>query len=290
MRTILAKRTVLSHPRFWLATTGVTLATSLTFLGGAGPVLAQTPPLPTYGPPTSAIMEGHEAHVFRTFQVGVSAFVPLAQLQSILPGDFTAIANPPGSNTAQIGIAFIFHQRSERSGVVDGPASVLVVTAVVRHSLLARNETVLLANEQSDPASVTSANAMFGEGTTRLAEVEARIDEKNGWLRLKFEGRDKDLRLKLKLEATVSAAAMTKVRQDPVATPFRALNGTTAASSFFLANEFDTVTVTINEDNFRMDAPHDVLHLPGGDLTLVGMGPAMTLQRWRDIYFKLEIE
>jgi hypothetical protein len=176
-----------------------------------------------------------------------------------------------------------FHQRSERSGVVDGPASVLSRHGSRPTLVLARNETVLLANEQSDPASVTSANAMFGEGTTRLAEVEARIDEKNGWLRLKFEGRDKDLRLKLKLEATVSAAAMTKVRQDPVATPFRALNGTTAASSFFLANEFDTVTVTINEDNFRMDAPHDVLHLPGGDLTLVGMGPAMTLQRWRDI-------
>jgi hypothetical protein len=169
-----------SHPRLWLATTDIVFIFSLASFGNVGAAFAQTTSIPTYGPPTSPIMQGYEAHVFRTFQLGVSAFVPLVQLQSILPAGFTALANPTGSDTAQVGMAFIFYQRSERGGGVDGPASALAVTALVRNSLLARNETVLLANEQNNPASVANANAIFGEGTTRLADVETLIEEKGG--------------------------------------------------------------------------------------------------------------
>jgi hypothetical protein len=97
-------------------------------------------------------MQGYEAHVFRTFQLSVSVVVPLAQLQSILPAGFIALANPAGSDTAQVGMSLIFYQRSERAATeADGPASVLAVTALVRNSLLSRNETVLLANEQNNP-------------------------------------------------------------------------------------------------------------------------------------------
>jgi hypothetical protein len=233
-------------------------------------------------------MQGYEAHVFRSFQLGVSAFVPLVQLQNILPAGFTAIANPAGSGTAQVSFAAIFYQRSERAAGVDGPASVLVVTAVVRNSVLARNESVLLVNEQNDSTSVANANALFGNGTTRLADVEALIQKKGDSIRFRFEAADKDLGLRLKLQAMFPPVASAVVAQDPVPTPFRALNGTAAGNSFLSSTRYDVTTTTITEDNFLLDVPQDTLRLPGGDLTIVGVGPTVSLQRWRDNYFKLD--
>jgi len=236
---------------------------------GAGGLRAQTAPLPTYGPP-AASMQGYQAHAIRTFQVNAPAFVSVAQLQAILPSGFNAIASGPG--VAQLGISLIFQQRTERAGGVDGPTSALVVTAVVRNVVRARNETILLANEQSDPISVTNTNALFGQGTTRLAEVTTRIDERNGLLYFKFDAKDYDIGLKVKLQAIAPGAGMTRVNQDPAVSPFRAVNGTTAANAFFGTNRFDILTLTITDDNFNLDVPNDTLRLPGGDLAIVSVG------------------
>jgi hypothetical protein len=233
-------------------------------------------------------MQGYQAHVFRTFQVNVLAFVSLAQLQAILPSGFDAIASGPG--LSQLGIGLIFQQRTERGGGVDGPISALVVTSVVRNVARARNETVLLANEQNDPISVANTNALFGEGTTRFADVAVRVDERNGLLYFKFDARDNAIGLKLKLHTVAPGVGMTRVNQDPAAAPFRALNGTTAAKAFFGTNRFDTATVTITDGNFSLDIPSDTLRLPGGDLTIVSVGSAFTVQRWRENFFKLEDE
>jgi hypothetical protein len=233
-------------------------------------------------------MQGYEAHVFRTFQLNVPVIVPLAELQSILPTGFTALASPSGSSTAQITLGFVYHQRSERVGSVDGPSSVLAVTALVHNDALDRNETVLLANEQSDSTSVANANALFGEGTTRLAQVEAEIVEQDDLLDLNFDVTDEDLGLKLKVRATASAVNMTRVGQDPILTPFRAVNGTIAANSFFGANRYDNKSVPITSSNPRIEVPGMRLRLPGGDVSILNLGTAMTFQRWRDNYFKLE--
>ena len=282
-------RTRTLRSRLSLATFGAFVALSVASFSSGGTASAQTISIPTYGPPTAPIMQGYEAHVFRTFQLSVSVVVPLAQLQSILPAGFIALANPAGSDTAQVGMSLIFYQRSERAATgADGPASVLAVTALVRNSLLSRNETVLLANEQNNPTSVANANSLFGEGTTRLADIEALIEEKKDSLRFRFEATDKDLRLRVKLQAFVPSLALTTVRQDSVATPFRALNGIIAGNSYFGANRYDVTTMTITEDNFDINVPQDVLHLPGGDLAIVGMGATIGVQRWRDNYFKLD--
>lgn len=264
----------------------VTAATWFALLDGASVALAQTAPLPTYGAPTSPLMQGYEAHVFRTFQLNVPVFVPLAELQNTLPPNFSAVANPSGSATAAITIAFIFHQRSERVGSVDGPADGLVVTAVVHNDLLQRNETVLLVNEQSDATSVANANTLFGEGTTRLAQVETEIEEQNGVLNLKFDATDDDLRLRVKVQATVSAVSMTRVGQDPLLTPFRAVNGHIAGNAFLGANRYDTGSAPVTPSNPGLEMPGS-LRLPGGDISIVSLGSSISLNRWRDNYFKL---
>jgi hypothetical protein len=107
-------------------------------------------------------------------------------------------------------------------------------------------------------------------------------------LRFRFEASDQDLRLRLKVQAIVPSIPPNTVSQDPVATPFRALNGIVAGNSFVGANRYDLTTVTITGDNFRIDVPHDVLRLPGGDLAIAGWGSTMSVHRWRDNYFKLD--
>lgn len=253
----------------------------------SGMAFAQS--LPTYGPPTSPLVQGYQAHAFRTFQLNVPVFVPLGELQSILPPGFNAIASPSGSSTAQVSLGLIYHQRTERVGSVDGPASSLAVTATVRNAVLGRNETVLLANEQSNPTSVANANEVFGEGTTRLAEVETEIEEQSGQLQLKFEVTDEDIGLKLNVRARVDANNMTRVVQDPNSTIFRAVNGRTAANSFIQTIRYDNVSVPVSEGNPRVEAPGrgDTLRLPGGALSILNLGTAMTFQRWRENFTKL---
>jgi hypothetical protein len=274
--------------RGWRLVAALPFATVLMLLcAGVEVPRAETALVPTYGPPATS-MQGYQSHVFRTFQVNVTVLVSLSQLQGILPGDFNAIAAAP--EIAQVGIGLIFHQRSERGGGVDGPVSALVVTTVARNVVRARNETLLLANEQNDPVSVANTNALFGEGTTRLAGVTTRVDEKNGLLYFKFDAKDNDIGLKLKIQAIASAAGMTRVNQDPAAVPFRAVNGTTAASAFFGTNRYDNKAVTITDQNFNLDVPNDTFGLPGGNLTIVSVGSTMTVQRWRENFFKLESE
>ena len=120
--------------------------------------------------------------------------------------------------------------------------------------------------------------------------MTTRIDEKKGVLHFKFDAKDNDIGLKLKLQAIASAAGMTSVSQDPAAVPFRAVNGTTAENAFLGTNRYDNVAVTITDDNFSLEVPNDTLGLPGGDLTIVSVGPTITVQRWRENFYKLEGE
>jgi len=266
-------------------------------LFGAVDLLGQAGPPPTYDynpqtpgiqQPASGLIQGYESRVFRTFQLSVPVFVPLAELEAILPNGFVAVANPAGSNTASIMVSFVYHQRSERTAGVVGPASTLVVTGSAYNSFLQRNETMLLANEQNEPTSVESANQLFGEATARLAQVDANVDERSGLLFFRFDVNDDFLRLRLRVRAVGPAANVTRVIQDPVSTPLRALSGRLAMRSVWAANQFDNTVVAISEDNPHVQAPGHRLRLLGGDLTMVALGTTMTIQRWRETFFKLE--
>ena len=63
--------------RRWLSAGSLFGIVLVVLCAGATVLRAQTAALPTYGPP-AAPMQGYESHVFRTFQVNVSVFVPLA--------------------------------------------------------------------------------------------------------------------------------------------------------------------------------------------------------------------
>jgi hypothetical protein len=282
---------------FLMRALAVALAASLSLPGSAGEVLAQTSSLPTYDydastpgtqPPTSPLVQGYESRVFRTLALGVPVFVPLPELQAILPEGFTAIANPSGSTTALITLGLTYHQRGERIGGRDGPVSTVNVTAAVFNSLLQRNETVILANEQNEPVSVTNVNALQGEGASRLARVDTEIEENDGLVYVRFDVRDKDLGLRLRVQAVGPAVIGTRVVADPSSLPVRAVSGRTARNSMRVTTQYDNNAVEITRHNLRVHAPARTLRLPGGDLTIVQMGATMTFQRWREQFLKLE--
>src|SRR5262245_6148380 len=275
--------------RFGVAVQSLLLAIAFSLQSGA--VRAQSPSgmLPAYDydaqtpgvqPPRSPRVEGYDQRVFRTFQLSVPVFVPMSQLQDILPQGFTAIANPAGSATAQIGLGMTFHQRSERQRgerpTIDGPESTLAVTTTVRNDLLGRTETLILANEKSDAAAVASSNEILGDDTARLAVVETEISERNGMLQLRFEITDHDIGLSLRVRAEGPATLGTRTIQDPIATPLRSVSGRTASRAFWAAAQFDSSVVTVTTDNLRIHAPAHTLRLAGGHLEMVQVATTMT--------------
>ena len=242
---------------------------------------------PGIQPPTSPLIQGYESRVFRTFQLSVPMFVPLAELQAILPNGFTAVANPAGSNTALVTLGFVHEQRGERGGGVDGPVSTFVVTTSVRNALLNRLETAILGNEQNEQNSVNNANQIFGDGTARLADMDSQVEEDDGMLHVRFDVSDDDLGLSLKVRAIGPSAIATRVIQSPFG-PLRAFSGITAKNSVWVANQFDSQNVTIMADTVRVQAPAHVLRLPGGELKMLSVGTSINFQRWRETFFKVE--
>jgi hypothetical protein len=215
-------------------------------------------------------------------------YVPLADLQAVLPAGFTAIASPSGSNTALLSIVLVFDQLAERSGRIDGPSSILAVLATARNASLARNEQLMLANEQNDANGVASANDLFGKETTRLAKVETTIEDTDGVIELKFDVSDEGLGLRLRVRAAILNAPGTAIISDPLVTPIRAVNGSTAEKSFFQSTRFTVVSAPITSDNLHVHIPGHTLRLAGGNVKALQLGTTLTLYRWRENFTKLE--
>lgn len=253
---------------------------------------AQSGPIPAYdydritpGTQPSVFGPDYDARVFRTFQLVVPLYVDRLELQNILPAGFSAIANPTGSDTAVISLGFIYHQRAERGGVVDGPASVFAVTTTARNEALGRNETLVLANEQDDPLSVKNANDVFGEGTTRLADIRTELRENGGQLDFWFDVTDEEIGLRVRVRAVGPAGGGTRVLSNPSAGVTRAVEGAVARRSFRQALQYDNTNVPVTPESLTIASR--VLNLPGGRLHVTGYGVTMNFQRWRENIQKL---
>jgi hypothetical protein len=248
--------------------------------------------MPGTQPPTSALLANPATHTLRTFQLSVSSvLVPLGELQAILPSGFNAIESSPGSGTASLILDFIFQERFERIGIgTFGPASGLQVRATVFNITLSRQETLLLAQEYSDPAFVDAINAANGPGSSRVAEAKVEIEEEEGQIRLKFEVADEAIGLDVEVRGEGrSADIVQRFHVDPQVVAFRSLNnGLSPNPSFRLAVQQDRSQIAITDSNPKLSGARGQLRLPGGSLTLVGFGPSFNIVRWQEIFTKPE--
>jgi hypothetical protein len=139
---------------------------------------------------------------------------------------------------------------------------------------------------------VDAINAANGPGSSRVAGVEVEIEEKEGQIRLRFEVEDEAIGLNLKVMGEGrSADIVQRFHVDPQVVAFRSLNnGLSPNPSFRLAVQQDRSQIAVTASNLKLTGAGGQLRLPGGSLTLVGLGPTFNIVRWQEIFTKPEPE
>jgi hypothetical protein len=184
---------------------------------------------------------------------------------------------------------FIYQQRFERTGVGSfGPFSgVLVSTTVLNTNLTpARQEILFPAFEVNDW--VGPLNDSFGPNAARQANVKVDISEKDGALRLKFDVHDPISGFKVKAQAESPVNINTRAVSDPIGLPFRTLGGLVPNNAFRGASASDTRAVAVADAAAQVDAPAGRLTLPGGSLTILGLGANVSFSRNVEFFLKFE--
>jgi hypothetical protein len=297
--------------RFAVVVAVVLIALPLVQLGSARPSIvrahpaAHPPTPPTYDwdtatagtqPPTSPRLANPNARLLSTLRLAFPVLVPLEQLQAILPAGYVATeAAPAGSGLASIALQFRFQERLERVGIgTFGPTSGLVASHVARNTALNRLELLILAAEDSTTSAADAFNAVFGPGSSRVANVKAEIEETAGTLEVKFDVEDESIGLDINVKAKGPAAIDARGHGDPAGAPIRGLNNGVSANAaywFGFMNDFRSVPITSTNFSFRMGPGRyddGVLGLPGGAVDVVGVGPNFTFLRWHDNHYQLE--
>lgn len=258
--------------------------------GAPPPTYDYDPATPGTQPPASPLVAGHEFRSLRVYQLSVPVLVPLAELQAALPAGFVPLATPANSNTATLTLMFIYQQRFERTapGQSFGPFSgVLVSTTVLNtNTAPARQEILFPAFEVSDW--VGPLNDSFGPGAARQAVVKVDVAEKDGALRLKFDVHDPSSGFKVKAQAEGPVNINNRSTSDPIGLPFRTLGGLVPNNAFRGASQSDTLSVPAAAAAAQVDAPAGRLALPGGAVTILGLGANVSFSRNVEFFLKFE--
>jgi len=242
-------------------------------------------------PPTSPFLASPTLRQLRTLRLSVPAIVNVGDLQAILPAGFNATEFPAGSGLAVMPLNFDFQGRCERLGVgTFGPASGVQVLHTALNTALNRNELLNLANWFSEASSVSCFNAVFGPGSSRVADVETEIRENRGQLQMKFDVKDTAIGFRVQVQAEGPAAIVTRGHADPAGNPLRGLNeGIFANPAVRFSTHFDALAVPITPANLHLNAlMGGQLNLPGGSLPIVGVGTAFTFFRNFEGFFDPE--
>jgi hypothetical protein len=253
-------------------------------------------------PPTSLVLANPTGRVFSAFKVSAMAIVPLAEVQAMLPPGFiaNALAPPNPPDVAGIGLSFDFQSRCEHLGHgIGGPASGLYVLHTARNTAWNRNEVVVLAAELSDSSFVNCLNGVWGPGSSRLATVDVAAEEKHGKLQLTFKVKDETIGLEVNVRAEGPSAIMARgPHADPVPAPIRPFqNGLFPNPAHRYSIMSDAAVVPATSSTLRLKIGNDEsddsdsrgrLHLPGGALTIIGLGPTFNLVRSFENFFQLE--
>jgi hypothetical protein len=291
-----ARRLTLAASALGVAVLAVALVTGRGAIAQPPPMQGP-PPSHDYDPmtpgvqgPTSPLLAAPDGRTFRTHQIIVGVLVPLAELQALLPGGFEALPNPAGAATALLNLTFIYHQRVEQAdGSLLGPGSGMLVGTTVQNTLLGRQEGLFLTAVFNDEAMVDAFNAHFGPGSWRRGDVTVVVEEAAGSLRFKFDVADAALGSHVRVAASGPAALPNRTRLDPQPLAFRFLDGDgRPGPASRAASQSDGQTVPAAMANVQLAANDGTLRLPGGGLTISGVGPNVGMGRWLEVITKLE--
>jgi hypothetical protein len=226
-------------------------------------------------------LDGFDFRGMREYMVQFTLSVPLAELQAVLPPGFVASAPVPGAGTASIYLIFVLGQVAWWQGFgVTGPYSYAFFFAPVYNTALGRPEMVQLAIEVGTPEQVEIANAFYGPGVTRLAEIEEEVETEGIVTRFRLKVKDHALGLNLQAEAFCPYPINLRTKTDPDLRIWRFTAGKTTGPSFRQASQSDYRLVTLAEARAKVEAKDGFLHLPGGSVRLLGLvGPTVSFNR-----------
>jgi hypothetical protein len=239
--------------------------------------------------PTALVLANPTGHLFSAHRLNVTVMVPIEDVQNILPPGFSANAlpppNPPGM--AGLGLSFDFLGQCDRVGAgPSGSASGMYVLHGARNTALGRNEQVVLAGEFNEQSFIDCHRALLGPGGSRLADVEAEFEQKEGQLQIKYNVEDEEIGLRVKIRAQ-GAAAFTARNQhgDPAPAPLRTLDqGLFVNPAHRFSVMADAVGILITDTNFQLTLGRSReaaengtlgrLGLPGGSVRVAGVAAA----------------
>lgn len=250
---------------------------------GAQVSVGAPPPTYDYNPsepgtqPPSVLGGPYTARELVTQSVRVGVFVPLSELQALLPPGFLARAVPAGSDTAVVFLNFFFQTRMDRPGVGAGFGNFGPYSSLQIQTSVVNPENVVegffwLANLVSTPDVVPLQNSIFGPGSSRAATLRFEVEEKKGVLRMKAGVKDKELALDLSV-----------VAESPTAAFANRFGGNNLSRSRFQNQDNPAMAnsqalFVVQGDNAGNQPADNVeistteLRLPGGNLHVVAVG------------------
>lgn len=279
-------------------TVAVALATAGLCLAGSAVAAAPTgasPPGYDYDatvtgvqPPTSPLLTGYNYRSLRTYQVTIPVLVPLDQLQAVMPPKFSATPSAAGATTSTLNLAFFLDQRFDEGGTgTFGPVSGLLVSTVAVNQNTSPEQSELVSPAFEASGEIEALNRSFGTGAARPADVSVSIKQSDDQMRFAFRVHDEAGGLDVTVAASSPSGINTRATSDPVGLVFRTFHGRSANSGFRAASQSDTVAVPLAAAGAKLASHGDKLRLPGGSLTVVGLGPTITFARNVEFLLKL---
>jgi hypothetical protein len=260
--------------------------------------------LPTYDydtvtpgsqPPTAAVLASPSGRILSSLALAFNVYVPVEELQAVLPSEFEAIPAPAPLGPALAGITmyYIFQQQcAQTAGAISAPATGLAMYHFARNTVLSRTESLALAAEMSDASFVACHQAVLGPNGSRVADVETEAKLIRGQLQLKFHVEDEEIGLQTRVWAEGSSTLIARGNHaDPTLFASRTLNGGLLANPAHRWSVMsDQLSVTATPTNFRLEiggrgpVPERQLGLPGGAVSVVAAEPGFRFTRFENYY------
>jgi hypothetical protein len=225
---------------------------------------------PSYGVATN--IQEVDIRVLRSQEVAVTVPVDQEQLQALLDSiypdsDFAA--------PASIGLNFGYQGVSDLpgEGVLGlGPTNRMFAFAIARDGDAPRPEIVSLGAWRSDPVTVDAYETHVGL-ESRLADIKVNIEDDNGNLKYKFEVREGDLHVKIRVEGP--AVMVGRTFNNPVPISVRTTNGLRVNFS----QQYDFAPCDAGSAHISGN-----LHLSKGTLKLTDQVTSCQIRRWVEIH------
>lgn len=267
---------------------GVADAHAQVSIGSPPPTYDYVPGEPGTQPPP--VLGGpFTARELFTHSLRVGVFVPLAELQALLPPGFLARPFPAGSNTAIVNLQFNLQARLERPGMGPGfgnfgPSTTLQIDTSVLNPENVVEGFFQLVHLASDEDGAVVRTSVFGLGSSRVAALNFEMEEEEGSLRITGAVKDKELGLDLRAEATGPSIFANRFGGNLARSRFQNQDNPAAPNG-------QALTVVLGDNAGAQPAANaslstNLLRLPGGELHVIAIA-GFTFVRNLETFYRI---